>query len=122
MTLTRFEKLTAWQKARELAPAVYRETSSGELARDYAFRDRIRRAAISVMSNIAEGFERYGRTEFRHFVSIARGSVSEVRSQRHLAHDLRYIDTDRFDPLYELALEISRLLASLHRSLSNPTP
>ena len=117
MPITRFEDLVTWRKARELSIGIYRATETGTFARDFALRDQIRRAAISVMSNIAEGFERYSRTEFRHFLSIARGSVSEVRSQLHLAHDLGYIDLNTFERLYELSLEISRLIASLHRAL-----
>ena len=122
MAIARFEDLVVWQGARGLAIAVYRATDAGAFSRDYALRDQIRRASISVMSNIAEGFERYSHSEFRHFISIARGSVSEVRSQLHLAHAVAYIDEITFDTLHALCLEISRLLAALHHSLGTKQP
>ena len=117
MKLTRFEELFVWQKSRDLSLRIYRLTNGQGFSRDFALRDQIRRASISVMSNIAEGFERYSKNEFRQFVSIARGSVSEVRSQLHLAHGLGYVGRAEFDSLYNLCLEISRMLAALHRSI-----
>ena len=95
---------------------------SGSFARDFALRDQMRRAAVSVMSNIAEGFERYSRTEFRHFLSIARGSASELRSQLHLAHELGYLDQGQFSTLYQQCLAISRMLARLRAVTSNRKP
>jgi four helix bundle protein len=89
--ITRFEDLGVWLKAKELSLAIYRLSGAGPFLRDYGLRDQIRRAAVSVMSNIAEGFERYSRAEFRHFLSIARGSAAEVRSQLHLARELGYL-------------------------------
>ena len=119
MKIARFEDLLVWQKSRDLALAIYRVSNDGGFARDAALRNQIRRAAISVMSNIAEGFERYSRTEFRQFLSIARGSVSEVRSQLHLAHGLDYLPEPQFRELYEACLEISRMLAKLRAKVSN---
>ena len=119
MRIARFEDLSVWRKAKELSLSVYRVTGTGTFARDFALRDLIRRASVSVMSNVAEGFERYGRNEFGRFLSIARGSASEVRSQLHLARDLGYLTAADFDVLYELCLEISRMLASLHSSSRN---
>src|SRR5579871_6483852 len=78
--IRRFEDLIAWQKARTLTAAVYRVTAEGPFSRDFALRDQIRRAAISVMSNIAEGFERGKPTEFHNFLCIAKGSCAEIRS------------------------------------------
>src|SRR3712207_4398039 len=92
MSITRFEDLEVWKKARDLSLAIYRVTSKGSFARDFGLRDQIRRAAVSVMSNIAEGFDRYSRSEFKQFLSIARGSASEVRSQLYLAHALGYLN------------------------------
>jgi four helix bundle protein len=115
--ISRFEDLTVWQKAEELALGIYRVTSGGSFVRDFGLRDQIRRAAVSVMSNVAEGFERYSRTEFRQFLSIARGSVAEVRSQLHLARRLGYLTEPDFHELLELAVEISRLIAALRASL-----
>ena len=116
MKLAHFEDLAVWQKSKRLSLAIYRITADGRFSRDYPLRDQIRRASVSIMSNIAEGFERYSRTEFRHFLSIARGSASEVRSQLHLAHELKYIPDSEFRALYDLCHEISRMLASLRSS------
>jgi four helix bundle protein len=115
--IARFEDLLVWQKSRDLAFEIYRVTRQGEFSRDFGLRAQIQRAAVSVMSNIAEGFERYSRTEFKHFLSIARGSAAEVRSQLHLANKLDYISFEEFSGLHESCLEISRLLASLHSKL-----
>jgi four helix bundle protein len=87
----RFEDLQVWTKSRDLSVAIYRVTETGAFAKDFGLRDQIRRAAVSVMSNIAEGFERYSIPEFQRFLSMARGSASEVRSQLHLARELRYL-------------------------------
>ena len=113
MRITRFEELLVWQKAKRLCVEVYRVTGKGPFVRDYGLRDQIQRAAVSVMSNIAEGFERYSRTEFKHFLSIARGSASEVRSQLHLARELNYVTEHDFRRLYDSCVEVSRMLAAL---------
>ena len=113
----KFEELVAWQKARELSVAVYRITGSGLFAKDFGLRDQTRRASVSVMSNIAEGFERYSRSEFKHFLVIAPGSVAEVRSQLHLARALGYVSEPQFTTLYNLCIDVSRLVGSLRASL-----
>ena len=113
----KFEDLVAWQKAHQLALLVYRLTSHEPFSPDFGLRDQIQRAAISVMSNIAEGFDRYNRPEFRHLLSIARGSVAEVRSQLHLAHSLRYVSEQEFCESSALCLEVSNLLGALRKSL-----
>jgi four helix bundle protein len=115
--LAYFEDLRVWQKARDLSLAVYNASAGGRFARDPALRDQVRRAAVSIMSNIAEGFERYSRTEFRHFLSIARGSAAEVRCQLHLAHRLGYIAESDYATLNQSCLEISRMLAKLRSTL-----
>jgi len=79
--INRFEDIEAWQKARRLVSEVYKTSTSGSFARDFSFRDQIRRAAVSIMSNIAEGFGRSGNREFIQFLSVAKGSTSEVQSQ-----------------------------------------
>ncbi|MBW3570425.1 MAG: four helix bundle protein [Gemmatimonadetes bacterium] len=112
-----FEDLVVWQKSRDLSVDIYRVTSQGAFSRDHALRDQIRRAAVSVMSNIAEGFGRYSRAEFRQFLSVARGSVSEVRCQLYLARELTYIENQDHDRLHELCLEIARMLAALRASI-----
>ncbi len=81
----RFEDIKAWQKARELVKNIYQATSVGKFARDFVLRDQIRRAAVSIMSNIAEGFEREGNKEFLQFLSLAKGSCGEVRAQLYVA-------------------------------------
>jgi four helix bundle protein len=116
--VTRFEDLDVWKAAKDLSVAVYRATQAGPFARDFALRDQIRRAAVSVMSNIAEGFGRHSRPEFRHFLSIARGSVSEVRSQLHLARELGYLPQSDFNTLYELCWSVTRMIASLRERVS----
>ncbi len=115
MRVARFEDLAVWKKSKELSLGIYRMTNEGSFSRDFGLKDQIRRAAVSVMSNIAEGFEQYSRSEFRHFLSIARGSASEVRSQLHLAHELGYVPEPEFAAQLELCMEISRMLAALHR-------
>lgn len=119
MRITRFEDLKVWRKAHDLCVEIYRVTGDGKFYRDYGLRDQIRRAAVSVMSNIAEGFDRYSRQEFRQFISIARGSASEVRSQIYLAHSLGYIDKAEFERIYELCKEITRMLAKLRSIVSS---
>ncbi|MEZ0610271.1 four helix bundle protein [Fibrella sp. WM1] len=111
-TIQRFEELKSWQKARELANNVYALSKQGEFARDYDLRSQIRRASGSVMDNIAEGFERGGRKELIQFLSIAKGSSGEVRSQLYRALDQAYIDQPTFDALYTKAEDISKLIAN----------
>ena len=79
--IERFEDLEAWKKARETTKAIYAATSGGKFSRDFSLRDQIRSSAVSVMSNISEGFERGGDKEFRQFLAIAKGSAGEVKSQ-----------------------------------------
>ncbi|HXH09495.1 MAG TPA: four helix bundle protein [Alphaproteobacteria bacterium] len=107
-----------WQKAKELSLAVYQMTGKGSFAKDFGLRDQIQRAAVSVMSNIAEGFERYSRQEFKQFLSVARGSVAEVPSQLHLARELGYISDDEFSALHTLCLEIGRAMGALRASIA----
>ena len=122
MAVTRFEDLRVWQKSRELAGAIYRATAAGKFARDFGLRDQIQRAAVSIMSNIAEGFGRHSRPEMRHFLAIARGSSFEVRSQLYLARDLGYLSVAEHEELHALSDEVGRLLAAMRASLTNPKP
>jgi len=112
-----FEDLVAWQKARQLTRQIYQTTRKGDFFKDYGLRDQIRRASVSIMSNIAEGFDRGGRPEFHQFVVIAKGSCAEVRSQLYTALDAEYIDKEKFNDLYALAVETSRILGGLRASL-----
>ena len=96
--IERFEDIKAWQLSRELVKRIYQLTASFPFAKDYGLRDQIQKAALSVMSNIAEGFERYSKKEFVQFLNIARGSVAEVRSQLYAALDLKYVsETDFYE-------------------------
>jgi four helix bundle protein len=112
-----FEDLIAWQKSRELAKAIYQITSNGEFAKDYGLRDQIRRASVSIMSNIAEGFDRAGRGEFHQFLVIAKGSAAEVRSQLYIALDANYISSKDFSQLKDLAEEVSRIIGGLRSAV-----
>ena len=116
-TFRRFEDIEAWQLGRELTRRVYEVTHRGDFARDFGLRDQIQRAAVSITSNIAEGFERQSRKEFVRFLLIAKGSAGEVRSQLYAALDLGYLGQDAFDSLYDLATRVSRKLAALVRYL-----
>jgi four helix bundle protein len=115
--ISRFEELLVWQKAKSLAVDLYRVTRSGPISRDFALRDQMRSAAISVMSNIAEGFERFSRAEFRHFLSISRGSAAELRSQLYLAYELEYLTEHDIDHLRSVSVEVTRMLTSLWGSI-----
>ena len=112
-TFQNFEDIEAWQRARELTRRVYEVSDAGPFARDFGLRDQMRRAAVSVMSNIAEGFERSGTAEFVQFLSNAKGSAGEVRAQLYVALDRKYIDTTTFQELSQLAAKISRMISSL---------
>lgn len=118
-TVQRFEDLIAWQKARVLAREVYRVSRMGQFAKDYALRDQIRRAAVSVAANIAEGFERQGLGEFHQFLTIARASCAEVRSHLYIACDAEYLDKETFDHMLELALETSRVATGLRTYIAS---
>lgn len=120
-TIERFEDITAWQKARALSSAIYTDSRTGSLAKDFGLRDQLRSAAVSIMSNIAEGFERDGNREFVQFLATAKGSCGEVRSQLYTALDQGYLDQARFDHLTALAQETSRLIAGLMRYLQQST-
>ncbi len=116
-TFKAFEQIDAWQKSRELTKEIYRITRQGSFARDFGLRDQIRRASVSIMSNIAEGFERSGTGEFTQFLSTAKGSAGEVRSQLYVALDQEYLPRNAFDALSKSAAEISRMISGLMKYL-----
>ena len=109
-TIKRFEEIEGWQKARELTGFVYEMTRQERFARDFGLKDQIRRAAVSAMSNIAEGFERDGRAEFLQFLSIAKASAGEVQSQLYIALDQGYISQVEFEQGYALCKETAHLI------------
>lgn len=108
-----FEDLIAWQKARILSREVYKVSRNARFARDLSLTNQIRRAATSIMSNIAEGFERGSRSEFHQYLVVAKGSCAEVRSQLYVALDAEYLDQVQFRRLYDLAAEVGRVLGGL---------
>jgi four helix bundle protein len=118
-TAQRFEDSACWQYARRATSKIYTVTQQGGFARDFGLKDQIRRATVSVMSNIAEGFERDGASEFVHFLSLAKGSAGEVRSQLYVALDQGYIDQTTFDDLFSQMERISRVIQGLMRYLQN---
>jgi four helix bundle protein len=117
--IEKFEDIEAWQKSRLLCRKIYLVTGQGEFSRDYGLRDQIRRSAVSVMSNIAEGFERGGNKEFQNFLSIAKGSAGEVRAQLYVALDAGFLSHEEFDHLNNLSCETSRLISGFMRYLMN---
>jgi len=112
-----FEELIAWQKARELTKQIYSTTNRGPFSKDFGLRDQIHKVSVSVMSNLAEGFERGRRSEFHQFVVIAKGSCAEVRSQLYLALDAEYVTEEQFEVLMNLGIELSRVIGGLRASL-----
>jgi four helix bundle protein len=116
-TIKRFEDIEVWQDARKLVTLIYTVTAQGTFAKDFSLRDQLRRSSLSVMSNIAEGFERKGRNEFIHFLYIAKASAGEMRSQLYTALDLAYVKQDTFTELYQSALSISGKLANFIKYL-----
>jgi four helix bundle protein len=113
-----FEDLVVWQRARVLCRQIHEVAGAGAFSRNFGLRDQICRAALSVMSNVAEGFGRYGRIEFRRFILIARGSLFEVRSQLYVALDLGYITESAHQDLNRACAEVERLLSALRNSLA----
>lgn len=108
--IERFEDILAWQKARELVAAIYETSSDGQFAKDFGLRDQIRRAAVSIMLNIAEGFARKSNREFFQFLVIAHGSAAEVQSALYVALDQKYISQEQFESLYKMTDEASKTI------------
>ncbi len=115
----KFEDIKAWQKARQSSRLIYKLSSQGEFAKDFALKDQTRRSSISIMGNIAEGFGRRSNKEFANFLNIAHGSATEVQSHLYVALDLDYVKQDAFNEVYEALEEISRMIVSLIQHLQN---
>ena len=114
---SRFEDNVAWQKARILTRDIYHVSQKGDFARDYGLSGQMQRAAVSIMSNIAEGYERGNPGDYHRFLQIAKASCGEFRSQLYVALDIGYISQIEFDDLYEKAVEISRILNGIMKSV-----
>lgn len=120
-TISRFEDIEAWRSSLRLTRLIYRVTSQHQF-QDLPLRDQMRRAAVSVLSNIAEGFERDGNKEFRHFLSVAKGSTGELKAQLYVALYAGFLSQRQFDRLYELATDVARLIAGFMNYLASAEP
>jgi four helix bundle protein len=118
-SIEKFEDIEAWQRARVLCREIYKVTAQENFSRDRGLCGQIRRAAVSVMSNIAEGFERGGNKEFLNFLLVAKGSAGEVRAQLYIALDAGFLSEPEFAHLNSLCIETSRLTSGLMRYLAN---
>jgi four helix bundle protein len=116
MKISRFEDIEAWKEARLLTNEIYCLLAD---CRDFGFRDQIQRAALSIMANIAEGFDRHTNKEFIQYLVVSRGSAAEVKSFLYAANDIGYITQDKFQQLYSRCTKISNLLNGFIRYLRN---
>lgn len=118
-TFKKFEEIEAWKKARKLTKQIYAASGTGGFAKDFSLRDQIRRASVSIMSNIAEGYDRSGTAEFVQFLAIAKGSAAEVRSQLYVAFDQSYITERGLLELNVLANETANVIGGLNKLLTS---
>lgn len=119
MKIKKFEEIEAWKRARELTKSIYKISSLAEFSKDWALRDQIRRASISIMSNIAEGFDSGFKNEFARFLGISRRSASEVQCQLYIALDQSYITQNEFDKMYNETEEIRRMITGFIKYLKS---
>lgn len=119
MKVVRFEDLIAWQKSRELFKLTHEVVSKSPLSKNYPIKDQMTRTSLSVMSNIAEGFDRGGDKEFVQYLYVSKGSCSELRSQLYAAKDIGHLEHSDFESAYELAEETSKILQGLIKSMKN---
>ncbi len=117
--ITRFEDLICWQKSRELVNLVFEICDDEKLKRDFSMQDQIKRASISTMNNIAEGFGRYHTKEFIRFLDYSSASAMEVRSMLYILLDRNYIDKAKFEIIYELCVALSKLTLGMIRHLNS---
>jgi four helix bundle protein len=117
MRISRFEDLVAWQKARVLTRQIYEVTERGGLGRDFSLKDQMRRCAVSIMANIAEGFERSGLPEFQQYLSVAKASRAELRSHLYVAQDVGYLKADVVSRLLLQAEEVGRIVGGLRTAV-----
>jgi four helix bundle protein len=114
----RFEDLVAWQKSRELTKEIYQATNGSGFSQDRGLASQMRRAAVSIVSNISEGFERGSRAEFRQFLTISKASCAELRTQLYVALDTGYLSEQEFSNLMSKASEVSRIIGGLRKSIT----
>ena len=119
MKLTRFEDLDCWQEARRIVNRVYSASCVNGFKRDYSLTDQTKRAAVSIMANIAEGFSRKGNKEFMQFLFIAKSSAAELQSHMYVALDQGYINKDEFEKIYEQADKVQRQVSNLIKYLNS---
>jgi four helix bundle protein len=112
-----FEELTIWKESVDLVNQIYEITKERPFSRDYQLIDQIRRSVVSIPSNISEGFERDGKKEFINFLSIAKGSCGELRTQLHIAFNQKYIDEQKFNLLHNRARALSKSISALMKYL-----
>ncbi len=122
MGFKRFEDIEAWKKGCRLAVNIYKASQDGPLAKDFGLRDQIRRAVVSIPSNISEGYARESVTEFKRFLNIAKGSCAELRTQLYIAKALNYLDDNEADSLIKECKEISAMLSGLVNHLKANIP
>jgi four helix bundle protein len=118
-TITKFEDLEVWQIARVAVAEIYRATNAAPFTKDFGLSDQIRRAAVSIMANIAEGFAGSSRKEFIRFLGYSRGSVAEVKSHLYLAADLKYLGKADFERLLKQVTEVSKQLTGFIKYLKS---
>jgi len=119
MKITRFEELECWKEARIIVNRVYSVCSDAGFKKDYSLVDQIKRSAISIMANIAEGFSRKGNKEFIQFLFIAKASAAELQSHFYIAYDQGYIDKDWFDELYNGVDKVQRQISNFIKYLNS---
>lgn len=120
-TFKRFEEIKAWQKARVVTKLVYQITSTDYFSKDFGLRDQIRRSAVSIMANIAEGYGRKTNKDFANFLVIAHGSAAETQSHLYVALDLEYINQEQFTEIYTKLDETSKMTMALCQHLLKPS-
>ena len=118
MRIERFEDIVAWQKARKLVTAVYKLTRTTPLDHDFALRNQLRSAAISIPANIAEGFERSRPREFHQFLSIAKASCAELRTYLYIVVDVGYADAETVRPLMLAAREVGKVIGGFRSTIA----
>ena len=110
-TISKFEDIIAWQKALELSDLIYAHSNKDIFSKDFGLKDQMRRASVSVVSNIAEGFEREGNNQFIYFLLVAKASAGELRAQLYIARNQKYISQTDFDQLNNKVLEVSKTIS-----------